>query len=250
MEYGYCSTTLIPCRAEASDKSEMVNQLLFGETYEVLETAEKWLRIKTIQDKYESWIGRKLHTPLSGAEFSHFQTVRKTVYPQLGAVLHVQSQTPVVISHGAILPIPENGSFSIGSNNYQIQPVSVPINDLSQYSFQFLNTPYLWGGKSLFGADCSGFTQVVFRVFNQFLPRDAWQQAELGETIQLADVKSGDLAFFGKPEGKITHVGICLDNNRIIHCSGRCRIDILNETGILNTETNEYSHDFRLIKRI
>ncbi len=251
MEYGYCSTTLIPCRAEASDKSELINQLLFGETYKVLEETEKWIRLETYQDHYQGWIDRKLHSPLSQEELEVFNKSAKVVIHQsFTGAFHKSTGTTVILSHGAIIPTPVSGKFIIGSNEYTIDE-QLPLNqDLSAYSQQFLNAPYLWGGKSVFGADCSGFTQVIYRAFNKWLPRDAYQQAELGTEIQLADVQAGDLAYFGKPDGKITHVGICLADGKIIHCSGRCRIDSLDAKGIFNTETNEYSHDLRIIKRL
>lgn len=251
MEYGYCSTTLIPCRAEASDKSEQINQLLFGETYEVLETGEKWIRIKTRLDNYESWIDKKLHSPLSLTELEGFESSKKRVVQELlFPVMHLESNTTVLLAQGSILPEIKDGGFNIGPNSYTISQQNHVNIDLAAFSKSFLNAPYLWGGKSIFGADCSGFTQVVFRAFDKWIPRDAYQQAELGTKIELEDVRSGDLAFFGKPDGKITHVGICLDHGKIIHCSGKCRIDTLDEKGIYNAETDSYSHDLRLIKRL
>ncbi|MES2630131.1 MAG: C40 family peptidase [Bacteroidota bacterium] len=252
MEYGYCSTTLVPCRAEGSDRSEMVNQLLFGETYQVLETTDNWVRVVTLLDRYEAWIDRKLHCELSEEQLHTYRELPKTVVNEpVVQLLSLKNESRISLSYGAILPASENGTFSIGSNVYRLEaPLNQADASLTAFSTQFLNAPYLWGGKSLFGADCSGFTQVVFRIFDRWIPRDAWQQELVGTAVELENVLPGDLAFFGKKDGKITHVGICMGSGKIIHCSGRCRIDLLDEKGILNTETNSYSHDLRSIKRL
>lgn len=251
MEFGYCATTLIPCRAEASDKSEMINQLLFGETYEVLETQEKWVNIKTIEDKYESWIDRKLHRPLSESEWQEFQSSEKLIVDaDFFPLISLPSEQRLILSHGAILSKPSNGSFSIGPDRYKLSEYVPNNQSLSTYSKHFLNTPYLWGGKSLFGADCSGFTQVIFRAKGINIPRDAYQQAKLGTPQTIETVQAGDLAFFGKPDGKITHVGIAIEDGKIIHCAGKCRMDTLDSTGILNSDTGLYTHELRSIKRI
>lgn len=250
MEFGFCSTTLIPCRAEASDKAEQINQLLFGESYSVLEKQEKWIKIMTTGDEYEGWIDAKLHCPLNQEAYNNFnRTEKRVIHEPVFLLYHENSKTNVILSHGCIVPV-GNGKFSIGDQHYSHATVSSTSKDIPAYSTAFLNTPYLWGGKSIFGADCSGFTQVVFRANNIWIPRDAYQQAELGDPVQLEDVQPGDLAFFGKEGGKITHVGICLEGGKIIHCSGRCRIDTLDEKGIYNEETSNYSHDLRSIKRL
>jgi len=250
MYYGFCSVALIPCRAEPAERSEMVNQLLFGETYSVLDENEKWLKIETITDQYSGWIDRKLHRTISRSELDAFLETKKQVVSQ--PIFPIESDYGQIhLSFGAILPTNETNEFAIGSSLYRLTlPLSTPRLSLSEFSRNFLNAPYLWGGKSLFGIDCSGFSQVVFRCFGKQIPRDAYQQAEKGETIQLTDALSGDLAFFGEPDKKITHVGICLENGTIIHAAGKCRIDRLDNTGILNEETNNYTHQLRLIKRI
>jgi cell wall-associated NlpC family hydrolase len=115
----------------------------------------------------------------------------------------------------------------------------------------YLNAPYLWGGKSVFGIDCSGLSQMVFRQFGIKLRRDAYQQAEQGELVGfLQEAKAGDLAFFDNNEGRINHVGIMMDNERIIHASGKVRIDAIDNQGIFNRELNRYTHKLRIIKRV
>jgi cell wall-associated NlpC family hydrolase len=124
------------------------------------------------------------------------------------------------------------------------------VRELEKLAFVFLNTPYLWGGKSVFGADCSGFTQTVFRFVDIPLLRDAWQQATMGEEVNsLKTVRRGDLAFFDNADGKITHVGIILNNKKIIHASGKVRVDKLMEEGIINGDTKQLTHRLKLIRR-
>lgn len=250
MNFGFCSVALIPCRAESSDRSELVNQLLFGETYQVLEETEKWLQIETTTDKYVGWIDRKLHTPLDKAELDNFLQNEKSCITEPIFQFNADSASTIV-GFGARFPVPQGNSFKLGKLTFSLNSaISAPPTSITELSRRFLNAPYLWGGKSLFGIDCSGFTQVVFRCFGKDIPRDAYQQAQHGQTINLNAVQPGDLAFFGDPHKKITHVGICLENGEIIHASGKCRIDVLDSKGILNRETGEYTHELRLIKRL
>jgi cell wall-associated NlpC family hydrolase len=117
-------------------------------------------------------------------------------------------------------------------------------------ALEFLNVPYLWGGKSVFGIDCSGFVQLVFRLYDLNLPRDAYQQAEIGELIDSKEARQGDLAYFTNEKGKIIHVGIVLDNETIIHASGRVRIDQLTKSGIYNSDYCKETHKLHFIKRV
>jgi len=109
----------------------------------------------------------------------------------------------------------------------------------------------LWGGRSPFGIDCSGFTQMVYKLCGMPLKRDAWMQAEQGQDIHLLDeTQPGDLAFFDNEEGRIIHVGILTTKNRIIHASGKVRLDSIDHQGIFNSETKRYTHNLRLLKRL
>ena len=121
-----------------------------------------------------------------------------------------------------------------------------------EYVYQeYLDTPYLWGGKSAFGIDCSGFVQQVYKMFGIKLLRDAYLQAEQGVPVQnLAQSKLGDLAFFKNENGRIVHVGMLLENHKIVHASGNVRIDIIDENGIINSETGKRTHQLSLIKRM
>ncbi len=253
MHYGCCLYTLIPCRADASDKSEQVNQLLFGECYEVLEFTPKWIRIRTTVDQYVAWIDSKLHTQLSETELIEFQNSKKTVVQYaLQPIFNETLQTQILLTYGCSIPDSQSAQWSIGPYTFQTLSSAnpSPAQTIAELARGFLGAPYLWGGKSLFGIDCSGFTQVVFRSFGANLPRDAYQQVELGVKIEINQIQSGDLAFFNNDVGRVTHVGICLTDGEIIHCAGRCRIDTLDEQGILNLETNQYSHQLHSIKRL
>jgi cell wall-associated NlpC family hydrolase len=122
--------------------------------------------------------------------------------------------------------------------------------EIIHHAFQYLNTPYLWGGKSILGIDCSGFTQTIFKVNNFELPRDAYQQAELGQLVEFGNQRNADIAFFKNDNNKITHVGICLNNNEIIHCSGFVRVDKLTADGIISKDENMQTHNLAFMKRI
>ena len=132
-----------------------------------------------------------------------------------------------------------------------MQPDEFNVEVLVALGRPFLGTAYLWGGKSIFGVDCSGFVQQLYKLFGIFLPRDAYQQAEVGELVGfLQEAKLGDLAFFDNDEGRITHVGMLLSDRLIMHASGNVRIDPIDHAGIIHRITGKRTHHLRLIKRV
>ena len=255
--FGVCNLSLVPLRAEPSDRSEMVSQLLFGDHFEVLEVNDKWVRVKTGYDDYEGWIDAKQYADVDVETFKNLD-VCSTI---LGLKIHHPVRNTLTceiinIVAGSSLPGYCDGRFKISQTVYSVvHPPLKPNQDfftaevIAAAKF-YLNTPYLWGGRSAFGIDCSGFSQMVFKQFNLKLKRDAWQQALQGEAVDfLQESKAGDLAFFDNEEGKITHVGIMLSNNRIIHASGRVKIDVIDTEGIYSAELKRYTHKLRIIKR-
>lgn len=253
MSYGICTLSIVPCRKEASDPSEMVTQLLFGETFEILEKQEKWSRIRNVHDAYESWVDNKQITHLSDEDHSRIASSTCFKNADLMGSLMVDGQS-LLLPAGSSLPGLTNGQLRIVNSNYVFegQVIDTCLSrkmTIPDLAMKFLNTPYLWGGRSPAGMDCSGFTQVVFSLAGMQLPRDAWQQAELGESITLEAAQPCDLAFFQNAEGRITHVGIVLEDRKIIHASGKVRIDTLGEGGIEN-ELGSITHNLSHISRL
>lgn len=258
MQYGICALSIVPARKEPSGTSEMVTQLLFGEHYTVLENTEDWLRIKTAADSYECWISAKQHEKLSEATFKQLEKQNPFCSNELVQVIYDSvKQTRFPITIGSSLPFLKNKSCHLDGYDFVFEGTSTetnqkkPAQDLIASAYLFLNAPYLWGGKSPFGIDCSGFTQLVYKLNGYKLPRDAYQQVELGTALSFVEeAEAGDLAFFDNEEGRIVHVGILLNNQEIIHASGYVRVDKLDHYGIFNSVTKKYSHTLRVIKRI
>jgi len=255
LNFGICNLTVIPLRAEASDKSEMVSQLLFGETFEILSQEKQWLRIHTHADDYEGWIDDKQIARLDATQFKSTQQSSFCLTDLMATAFGKNGSLILVI--GSSLPNYSNQHFSISHEEYQTDGdvTETGNKDLSNRipwnALKFAGMPYLWGGRSLFGMDCSGFTNVVFKLSGIKLRRDAWQQSEQGILVSFVDhSRPGDLAFFQNEENKITHVGIILENRKIIHASGKVRIDTLDHYGIYNEEQKRYTHQLRLIRRI
>lgn len=243
--FGISLLPIIPLREEPNSKSEMVSQLLFGEKYKVLHQQPSWVKIETIDYHYIGWINEKQVNIIDETEWQNLVNPMVVMdYPHLKINVN---NLPMFIAPGSKIYLKE--SFKISGFEFDFDCSKVDLS-LEQIAKQYLNSPYLWGGKSPWGIDCSGFTQMVFRQKNIMLKRDAYQQAEQGELLVfLAEANLGDLAFFDNEDGKITHVGILLNNETIIHASGKVRIDQIDNYGIMNSESKKYSHKLRFIKR-
>jgi hypothetical protein len=235
----------------------MVTQLLFGETFEILEEQEKWVKIKNSYDGYDSWIGKKQFQLIDGK--TYIKLCKETPPLSFEIVQPITSlfnQNVFPILLGSSLPFLKNQELEIEKSKYKyeghcIRPSGTKKtrSKIVEYSFLYLNAPYLWGGRSPFGIDCSGFTQMVLKLNGISALRDAAQQTGMGKTIDfIEESKPGDLAFFDNEKGEIIHVGILLDQQKIIHASGKVRIDKFDHYGIYNEEKQAYTHQLRLIK--
>jgi cell wall-associated NlpC family hydrolase len=254
--FGICNLSVVPVRAEPSDKSEIRTQLLFGDHFEVKEASEKWVLIKTAYDDYEGWIDPKQYVAITSDTFSKLNETQCISGLMVSQPLKAASGEIINIVPGSSLPFFDRNYVYLAGRKYEFTGKIVnPDPDLFAQNIEsvskfYLYTPYLWGGKSTFGIDCSGLTQMVFKQFGIKIKRDTWQQAEQGEVISsLTETKPGDLAFFDNDEGRIIHVGIILENNAIIHASGRVKIERIDEKGIYSEELSQYTHKLKIIRR-
>ena len=252
MTYGICNLSAIPLRKESRHTSEMVSQLLYNETYTVLDRTKEWVLVQIENGTtasqlapdasdvfpYQGWIQAKQFSEISEEEFSVLK--RKKTY---------LINKPIVAYKDKLL--------TLGTPLYEPHPdaIETPMEFhpemMVDYAKLLLGAPYLWGGRTAMGIDCSGFTQVCARLSGLLLPRDSSQQVKEGDLVYfLQETQPGDLAFFGEEDGHITHVGIVMGNEQIIHCSGQVRIDYLDQTGIFNKERNEHTHRLQVIKRM
>lgn len=253
MQFGISILSVIPIRELPSDTSEMTTQLIFGEHYKIVEQRKKWSRIKIAHDKYTGWISNNQIHIIDQEEFDKLEKEVVTLTTDILDIIEGESNQPIVI--GSVLPTYKSDHAFIKNKMYKFlgkktQGFSEK-KHLVNNALIFLNAPYLWGGRTPFGIDCSGFTQIVYRLQGINIPRDAFQQAEVGNTLSfIEESEEGDLAFFDDPEGKISHVGIIMNNNNIIHASGKVRIDKLDQQGIFNIEKKIHTHKLRIIKSI
>jgi hypothetical protein len=252
MEYGICNLSVIPLRAEASDKSEQVSQILFGETFEILEWTERWVKVITTNDRYEGWIGRLQFVMLSHSDYNTLKEDPAPItYRAVTQAWKMPDNSVLYLPVGSSLVFLKGTTCEINNEQFEIIGEIGETDKMDITAKSFLNTAYLWGGRTHYGIDCSGFTQAVFRLQGIYLKRDAWMQAEQGKVVDfLAEARLGDLAFFDNAEGRITHVGIMLNSEQIIHASGRVKIDRIDSQGIYSEELKRYTHKLRIIKRI
>jgi len=252
MEYGICNLSIIPLRAEPDDRSELLSQVLFGEIFEITEWKESWVKIITAHDNYTGWIGRLQFIMLGHLAYKRFkQTPPPLTYRPVTQAWKIANNSILYLPMGSSLAFLEGTTCHIGDDRFEIIGEIGETENIAVAATSFLNAPYLWGGRTHFGIDCSGFTQAVFKLQGINLLRDACQQVEQGYIINsLHETKLGDLAFFENPEGKIVHVGILLNNEKIIHASGKVKIDSIDEKGIFSEELKRYTHKLKTIKRM
>ncbi|MGI4833888.1 MAG: NlpC/P60 family protein [Janthinobacterium lividum] len=261
MNHGICALSAVPVRAEPTDRAELVTELLFGECYTVLQTQSNWLRVEAAADHYLGWLDLKQHLPVSAR---YFQAWLAQDHPRVLDVVQVVSDatTRQPVTMGCRLPFFDGMTLRLGDDRplFYNGPATNPaqpgaperqVHLLRKMGQHYLKAPYVWGGKNIFGLDCSGLMQSLFGLVGVQLPRDARQQIALGQPVDfVTQARPGDLAFFDNAEGAIVHVGMVYDDGLILHAHGEVRLDPLDHHGIFNQGRQKYSHKLRLIKRI
>ncbi len=256
MLFGISNLNVIPMRSDSGNNFEIINQILFGEHFKVLKKKSKWLKVKLFHDSYSGWILSNQVVEINKKEYDHLCSNELFVNNNLIDAISSENGDMIPIIIGSILPNYNNGKFTLNNTIYSFDnahrlPKNSKKNEIINSAYIYLNSPYLWGGRTPFGIDCSGFTQMVYRLNGINLPRDAVKQVECGKTLSFVDeAEAGDLAFFDDSDGNIVHVGIILENKRIIHSSGKVRIDKLDQQGIFNVDLKIHTHNLRLIKQI
>jgi cell wall-associated NlpC family hydrolase len=254
LSYSLCNVSVLPIRKEPSHRSEQVTQLLFGEKAEILEVNEQeWAKVRIEWDGYEGW-----------CRFSQLAAVSKKEYHKEAKFITTKNTDKLVFEDSEMwLPIGsqlmktkltiQNQTGKYKGKKLAVKDLVLNEENLKKAALQYMNAPYLWGGRTIAGIDCSGLTQMAFRFCNKMILRDASQQAVEGEMVDfLQHARCGDLAFFDNDEGKITHVGLLLDNETIIHATettGRVVIDRIDQGGIISRALKKRTHQLRVVKR-
>ena len=230
--YGICTLSVVSVRREPSHESELVTELLFNDIYEVIEERGGWIYIKMEYDGYEGWI----------RSLQHFE-IDEDAFKSLASREYSEVSSPIELY--------DSKTLKHETSIYTSRSRCIESNSFINNALSLLDVPYRWGGRSVFGIDCSAFVQLCAKTVGIRLPRDASQQVEMGEDVYfLTETQPGDIAFFENEEHRIVHVGILLDNERIIHASGKVRIDAIDHTGIFNKELGRHTHLLSTIKRI
>jgi cell wall-associated NlpC family hydrolase len=252
MENYICENVFVPLRSGPSHKSEMLSQILFGEKYTITEKVGTWMKIETIFDKYTGWIDMGHLQHAATRDRSSGQVLNRSL------LCFKNDNSKLVLEAGCEVFNPdfENKTFIVGDTQYTTSPefndTYISTTDsLADSAMKYINSPYIWGGRIPSGIDCSGLTQLVYKIKGIPIPRDSWQQAEAGRSVDFIDqAEPGDLVFFDNDRGIISHVGMILSRGLVIHASGRVRIDSIDHQGIFKSEIGTYSHKLRTIRRI
>jgi hypothetical protein len=245
--------SVIPMRKEPSHRTEMVSQLLFGEYVEILEEEENFVRVKCLYDGYEGWIQANQLTQVDEVLITNKYISSWIEEISInGRNKNIPMCSPVYSTNqGKVLFGQVEANYFMDEDSFwNSSEKKITTSSLKEVYDKFMDTPYLWGGKSVFGIDCSGFVQQVFKMFGITLLRDAYLQEEQGTSVKsLDETKLGDLTFFHNENGRVIHVGIVLENHQIIHASGKVRIDTIDENGIVNNETGKRTHQLHSMRR-
>jgi cell wall-associated NlpC family hydrolase len=254
--YGFSQFSILAMRESPDHKSEMINQVLFGEPFEIIDESGDWNKIRLAHDGYIGWILAQQIQKIESKDYRDLiDTPQHVVNDTLDLLEHeTPSKTRTVLA-GSQLPFFNNDEkkVKVGSDFFQfrgrISSRKRTRKELLMNAYLYSNAPYLWGGRSAFGIDCSGLTQMAYLLTGMSLLRDASQQATQGKTLDFVEeAQAGDLLFFDNENGQITHVGIFIRDNRILHASGSVRIDGIDQTGIYNQDLSRHTHKLRLIK--
>ncbi|MCF6278797.1 MAG: C40 family peptidase [Flavobacteriaceae bacterium] len=255
MEFGICNLNSIAIRKEPNATSEMVSQILFGETFKVTDSNNQWVKVILDFYFYEGWVSKNEIILLQEDDYNEIFTKNKTVSNELVTYISDQKNSLQILTLGASLPHFKKNKFKLLEQQFDFDGNTnsnkLTKANLVNTTYMYLNTPFLWGGRTPFGIDCSGFTQMVYKINGYSLLKNASSQASQGEVLSfIEESEPGDLAFFDNEEGEIVHVGIILADNHIIHCHGKVRIDRLDQSGIYNADTKRHTHKLRVMKQI
>ena len=263
MKYGITHLSQIAMREEPDHKAQLVSQLLFGDAYQIEDVLDNWLKIKTLDCGYEGYIDKKLWNELHEDDAAEYSSLNKYIVTDyLIFIKEFETNITFPVFMGSSFPYPQDNMLILGNVIFVIElpetrtfskhpNLSEEQTALLQFASGYLRASYLWGGRTPAGIDCSALVQLAFKSINILLPRDTSQQVNNGTQIDFAtEWQIGDVAFFDNEEGKITHAGIICGKDKILHASGFVRIDMLDTTGIYNTQLEQYTHKLRIVKRL
>jgi len=255
MLYGICNLSIIPLRVDTSEVSEMCSQVLFGECFKVLDKRKNWSKIRLSFDSCEGFIDNKQYLEITEETYTKLSNTTPYFAGEFIDFITQNNGSLSTVVLGSTLPFYNTNRFQLNETYYTYEGAIfndiLPKESILKIAYLYLNSPYVWGGKTPMGIDCSGFTQMVYKLCGYKIPRNAVQQASQGEVLSfIEESEPGDLAFFDNQEGDITHVGIIMKDNYIIHAHGKVRIDRLDHSGIYNIDTKRHTHKLRVIKKI
>lgn len=253
-KFGICHLAYFPIREQPNHRAEIISVVLFGEHFKISNTESDWYYIQLAFDKYEGWVTSNELRYIDLKQFEEISNSPKFYSNEVFQKVESDDKS-FYIGFGSALPFLNDRNVVISEDKFYVSGEFLEVNKGGDKNFVYrqtlklLNVPYLWGGRNSFGTDCSGLVQTAYKFIDIDLPRNAYMQKETGSIIEIEKAGLGDLAFFVE-DGNTTHVGMLIDNNSIIHASGKVRIDKFDKNGIFNEEIGQYTHQLEIIKRL
>jgi hypothetical protein len=231
LPYVVARAAVVPLQAEPTLRAEQVSQLVLGETAAVEEASGEWRRVRCDLDGYQGWVHRGYLVELDDRSAAAWRAEAGgwslgAIARADGDLVRLPLRARVVVERdGVRLPNGRRGALAGG----EVPPAAEVCRKATaippeRWALErFAGAPYLWGGVTPWGVDCSGLVQTTFAARGVLLPRDAAQQVEHGTPVAPSDLRPGDLLFFrGETTERITHVAFAAESDGLIHSTLPC----------------------------
>ncbi len=255
--YAICPLGVVPVRAGAHHRSELLSQLLFGELVEIVDRkGAQWYKVRCTWDEVSGWVPAEQLQALTPTEYDRYRQHYAICLDLLQPVMSGGRQ--ILVPIGSRLPAFDGLRFELAGewwtySGQAVFPEDLPprASLLARIARRYLSAPFLQGGRSPLGIDSGALIQLAFGALGIALPRLPAAQVMEGEEVNFFDeYRPGDIAFFENHKGQLVHAGILLPEGQVLHCHERVRIDKVDHFGIFDPLRKKYLWQLRVMRRV